>query len=149
VSGIAPPSRPSSFVVSMVTTSHIQLSFVVLEGSESVTHFLLNTTTNRDRDPYQKVIARGNLKLLDVTKLDHEKLVVKLMVSELHPFIRYTFQVAAVSEVGEGEFSSVSSPAHLSESQPHTPGEYGANYLTSLSFYVRTTFMKLCFLYVP
>ena len=114
---IVPPSQPSFFTVSMVTTSHIQLSFTVKEGTKSIIHFLLNTTSEGDGEPVETVITRGNQELVEVKELDQGWLAVKLMVSELHSFTRYTFQVAAVSEIGQGEFSSISSPTQLSELQ--------------------------------
>ena len=90
---------------------------MVHEGTKSIIHFLLNTTSEGDGETVETVITRGNQELVEVKELDQVRLAVKLMVSELHPFTRYMFQVAAVSEIGQGEFSSISSPTQLSELQ--------------------------------
>ncbi len=98
----------------MVTTDRIQLSFSVLEGSATVSHFLLNTTVNEALDKFQKNISRDDQEQVSATS-EGGMLHVKLLVLDLQPFTKYSFEVAAVSDIGAGEYSLPTDSAQLSK----------------------------------
>ena len=116
----APPGQPSTVDITLVTTQHMELSFSVLEGSYPITHFLLNTTSltasNISSLPSQKMIAIDDQ--LYVESLHREdgmekKLRVQLVILDLRSSTSYSFQVAAISAVGVGEFSEATEPTQL------------------------------------
>lgn len=113
----APPGQPSTLDISLVTTNLVELTFSVVEGSQPITHFLLNTTSSSSNSlPSQKMIATDDQ--LYVESLEREdgaegKVTVELVVIDLEPFTSYSFQVAAVSGVGVGEFSEATKPTQL------------------------------------
>lgn len=114
----APPSQPSTPRITLTTTHVFKMTFTVQEGSRPITGFLLNTTKldGGGRDSTTQM-------LIDVDDVDSlveliggEKEVL-LVIGGLEQYRYFTFQVAAISIVGEGEFSEPSSPTALGQLQ--------------------------------
>lgn len=97
------------------------MTFTVRIGSRPVTHFLLNTTQllgNGGSSKIQQEIAVDDSLYVDsVLALEEEgEWQVVLVVGGLQQLTYYSFQVAAVSAVGEGEYSAPSKPSALGKS---------------------------------
>lgn len=116
---IAPPSQPTIPAITLTTTHIFQMTFMVEEGSYPITAFLLNITRLGSSGTSSTTQIR-----IDVTDLlyvdsfvelgEGEKKVV-LVVPDLQQLHHYTFQVAAESAVGVGEFSEPSNPTTLGQ----------------------------------
>lgn len=96
------------------------MTFTVQDGSQPISHFLLNITQmlgSGGVSTIQTLIAINDaLYVNSVEALSEGEKQVVLVVGGLNQLTHYTFQVAAVSEVGEGEFSEPSKPSALGKS---------------------------------
>ena len=115
----APPSQPSTPKFTLVTTHLFELTFLVVRGSRPITHFILNITevVSIGNGPQnQVVISVDDPRYVEsIEEVGDEELKVVLVVRRLKMLQQYTFQVAAVSSVGVGEFSDNTDPMSLSE----------------------------------
>lgn len=93
------------------------MTFTIQDGSHPITHLLLNITklSNGGSSTTQEVIAIDNPLYVDsVVELpDFGRKQVVLVVGGLLQLTYYSFQVAAISPVGEGEYSDPSKPSML------------------------------------
>lgn len=98
------------------------MAFTAEDGSRPITSFLLNTTRISAGGPAttQNLVAIDNaLYVESVVALQEGGKRVVLVVGGLQQLTYYTFQVAAISSAGEGEFSEPSEPSTLGKSSLH------------------------------
>ena len=95
------------------------MKFRVEQGSYPITEFLLNTTkllSDGESSTSQTPVAMDNPLYIDaVVEVGEGEWEVVMVLTELQQLQLYTFQVAAVSVVGPGNFSEPSNPAALGE----------------------------------
>ncbi len=94
------------------------MAFTVRDGSLAITHFLLNTTADGSSPTTQRLIDIGDALQVDsVVALSGGQKQVVLRVGGLQQLTHYAFQVAALSPVGQGEFSEHSNLTALGKPQ--------------------------------
>ncbi len=113
----APPSQPSTPEITLTTTHILEMKFMVEQGSYPITDFLLNTTrvlSDGESSTSQTLVAVDDpLYVEAVVEVGEGEWEVVMVLAELQQLQLYTFQVAAVSAVGPGEFSESSIPTAL------------------------------------
>ena len=114
----APPGRPSTPKITATTTHVFKMTFTIQDGSHPITHLLLNTTklrSNGGSSTTQEVIAIDDPLYVDslVELAEPGGKRVVLVVGGLRQLTYYSFQVAAISAVGEGQYSDPSKPSVL------------------------------------
>lgn len=109
----ARPSKPANVGITSPAPGSVSISFSVEEGSQFITHFLINITETGNSDPPTQItVALGNSTSVSSREeiIDSERglligYAVVLTVTGLEMTREYMFQVAAVSGLGVGEFS--------------------------------------------
>lgn len=88
------------------------------QGSQPVTHFLLNITEVHEVSTIQRQISLSDEAVVEsVSAVSDGQLEVVLVIRGLEKSQYYSFRVAAVSSVGVGGFSDPSDPAVLGQHQ--------------------------------
>ena len=100
------------------------MKFTVEQGSYPITDFLLNTTrllSDGGSSTSQTLVAVDNSLYVEaVVELGGGQWEVVMVLVQLQQLQLYTFQVAAISDVGPGEFSEPSKPTTLGKENIHS-----------------------------